>query len=113
MKELGTYLASAVCMFQLVAWSLHGWHWSSSASLMHMWWQCLAYVYESMVAELWLVQTVYYAGDLSDGWAEASAAQGSREMRGESSMDRAHGLLACSESQDWPRDGDGWQAIDN
>jgi hypothetical protein len=34
-------------------------------------------------------------------------------MRSESSMDGAHGLLACAESQGWPRDGDGWQAIDN
>jgi hypothetical protein len=52
-----------------------------------------------------IYQEIFYAVDLSDGWVEASAAQGSREMRNESSMDRARDLLACSKSQGRPRDG--------
>jgi hypothetical protein len=71
------------------------------------------YVYESMVAKLVFISAVYYADDLSNVWAEVGGAQGSRRMRSESSMDGAHGLLACAESRGWPRDGDGWQAIDN
>jgi hypothetical protein len=55
-----------------------------------------------------MYQEVFYVVDLSDGWVEASAAQGSRETRDESSIDRGRGLLACLlESQSRPRDGTG------
>jgi hypothetical protein len=77
-------------MLQLVAWSPREWHWVLSTSLMRTRWRYVTYVYESMVAELLFIRGAYCADDLSYGWFEAGAAQGSRKMRSESSMDSAH-----------------------